>query len=135
MDGYEPGKCNIAGSDVRLRFYSSAVLFLVVAAFVGMIFLYPSGFSGGMLYLSLFFVSLSAFLTYFQYRNRFCTGLALRGREKIGEKAEKVEDSEKVRRDRKKAALIFGQSLVFSCVLTGAVYLTVVSSGFLPILG
>lgn len=135
MAEYESGTCNIDEKEVRLRYYSSWVMSLVVAGFIGLIFYYPMSGIDAYMFASLFFIGISASMMYLQYSNRFCTGLALRGKQKTGDEAEKVEDPEKVRKDRKKAVLIFGQSIAFSAVLTGLVYLTVTSVGFLPILG
>lgn len=109
-------------------------MFLVVAGFIGLIFYYPRSAVSAYMYTSLFFITISASLMYMQYRNSFCTGLALRGRQKTGEGAEKVESSEDVRKDRKKAALIFAQSVAFSAVLTALTYLAVTFIGFLPVL-
>ena len=134
MTDYSPGKCNIGSQEVERRYYASLVMFLIVAGFNGIIFYFPRSAVYTYTYISLFFIAISASIIYLQYRNSFCTGLALWGKQKTGENAEKVGSSEDVRKDRKKAFVMFAQSVLFSAVLTGLTYLAVNYIGFIPVL-
>ena len=135
MSEYKSGVCNIDAEEVEKRRYGSYVMFLIVAAFIGIIFYYPQSGTGFYTYTSLFGVSTAAFIMYLQSRNSFCTGLALRGKENTSDNVEKVGKSEEVWKDRKKALLMFVESIMLSAGLTGLVYMTVNYVGFLPILG
>jgi len=133
MAGYEAGVCNIDQDEVRMRYYSSIVVFAFVLLFVGMQFYYPQD-SGLLGYMPLYFSSATGFILYFQARESFCTGYALRSKQKVEGSFEKVSDPEKVSKDRKKALEMILMSLVASTVLTGAVYLLAGYLPFLPIL-
>ena len=120
MTEYKPGTCNINRMESKKRlaigfagFINAGILTLVYLAFPEFTALLPA----------VFLLYLIGFTGYIQYRNSFCAGQALKEKFHIGESEEDVDDSDKVSRDRKKAALIIIQSILGAALTTSSIYL------------
>lgn len=99
---YESGKCNINSEEVERRYYSSLVMFLVVAGFIGLIFYYPRSAVSAYMYVSPVFHHHICFADVYAVPKQFLHRPGLARKEKTGDGSEEVESSEDVRKDRKK---------------------------------
>jgi len=124
MSQYKAGTCNINQKERKKRKIMGATSLLNSMLLTTVLFLFPS-FTP--LYLGIFFLNFTGVLGFLQSRHHFCAGLALREKFHLEEAEEKVEDSEMVSKDRRKAASILIQSLIASTLLTIITYAVTVN--------
>jgi type III secretory pathway component EscV len=120
MTEYQAGTCNINQTERKKRLVIGVVTFINSAILALVLALIPQ-FT--VLYFAIFLLNFTGFLGFLQYREKFCTGLALKKKFKVEEEEEEVTDSEKISEDRRKAAIIFFESGMLATGVTLLVYL------------
>ncbi len=119
---YQAGTCNIDKVESKKRLAASIAGFFNAAIITGILFI-ASELT--LLYGVIFLLNFTGFIGYLQYRGNFCAGLALKKKFHVGEEEEKIDDPEKMSKDRKQAALILFESAVLAGLLTAAITLII----------
>lgn len=120
MSEYRAGVCNINSVETKKRKIMGAVSLVNALLLTAVLFIFPS-FTP--LFAGIFILFFTGVLGFLQSRQKFCAGLALKNKFHTGDTEQKVENPEKASKDRKKAASIIVQSLIFSSLLTAAIYI------------